>query len=84
MTQQIQAHAIDIEKCTECPYVSEHTRDTQTAQCTHPLRMGFEQLAVHVHAAPPKHCPHRAQMTLLRVTSPVPSRKERRHLKAVQ
>ena len=64
-----EAHAIDIEKCTECPYVGEHTRDTPKTSCSHPEVNMFQPLEVWVNAPPPKSCSMRVRPTLLRVTS---------------
>ncbi len=63
------AHAIDIELCTECPFISEHTRDDKTAQCTHPAH-GWQILGVNPFSSPPRgDCPLRHKLTVLRVTS---------------
>ena len=82
-TPPTQAHAIDIEKCEECPYCGykQMQPEDKTAQCTHPNRLAFEQLQVAVEEAPPKSCPHRVKLTVLRVTAPVATRRTRRHLK---
>ncbi|MDP6423652.1 MAG: hypothetical protein QGG14_02865 [Planctomycetota bacterium] len=63
------AHAIDIERCTECPLVGTHTKQDKSVPCCHPLRMAIERLEVNPWKSPPKHCPHRTQLTVLRVTS---------------
>lgn len=64
-----EAHAIDIERCTECPFISEHTRDDRTAQCTHPAITIAYGLDVNPRNKPPKTCPVRHKLTVLRVTS---------------
>ncbi len=63
------AHAIDIELCTECPFISEHTRDDKSTLCTHPSHPPFQQLYGHPFKAPPELCPIRHKLTVLRVTS---------------
>ena len=81
-----EAHAIDIEKCVECPYGADSATspEAKTAMCTHPLRLAIEVLEVLLHAPPPATCPHREKWTVMRVTVPVPTRKQRRHLRSVQ
>lgn len=83
MIEQLPAHAIDVEKCRECPYCGckQMGPEDMEAQCTHPLRLDFEQLKVFTDEAPPASCPHRKMLTVLRVTAPVASRRTRRHLR---
>ncbi len=85
MTETLQAHAIDITRCVECPYGADSATqpEAKTAQCTHPLRMAGEQLKVALEQPPPANCPHRAKMTVLRVIVPPLKRRERRHLRSM-
>jgi len=85
LPEVIQAHAIDIEKCVECPYGADASTppEATTTQCKHPLRLAGEQLEVSLAAPPPATCPHRAKMTVLRVTVPPMNRRKRRHLRAM-
>jgi len=64
-----EAYAVDIERCTECPFVYTHTKSDKAVPCTHPLRLAVERLQVHPFKRPPKHCPLRSKLTVLRVTS---------------
>ena len=66
----VEAHAVDITRCTECPYVSEHKQGDRRAACTHPSRMIYDKFTVAWNEAPPVSCPHRAKPTLLRVIAP--------------
>jgi hypothetical protein len=52
-----EAHAVDIERCTECPFVEAHTKSDHDVPCTHPLRLAIERLHVDPWRKPPKHCP---------------------------
>lgn len=63
------AHAIDIERCTECPLLQAHDKTDRTARCEHPGMLAIEQLLVDPWAKPPKACPLRELPALLRVTS---------------
>ena len=85
MTETLQAHAIDLTKCVECPYGADRATppEAKTAQCTHPKRMAGERLEVELEAPPPSTCPHRERLTVLRVIVPAPNRRQRRHLRSV-
>ncbi len=77
-----EAHAIDIERCCECPYGANSSTqpEAKTGQCSHPLRMAAEKLEIALEEPPPASCPHRVKLTVLRVTVPALDRKQRRHL----
>jgi hypothetical protein len=85
MPEVITAHAIDIHTCGECPYGPHDgtSPEAKTTMCSHPKRLSIELLEVVIKDPPPATCPHREQMTVLRVVVPVPNRKQRRHLRAL-
>lgn len=85
MVETIQAHAIDIHTCGECPYGPHDgtSPEAKTTMCSHPKRLAIEMIEVMIQEPPPKTCPHREIMTILRVVVPPPNRKQRRHLRSL-
>ncbi len=69
MPDPLHVHSIDIERCTECPFVDAHTGQDKRGRCTHPERAIIDELDVRLWSPPPKRCPMRAKPNLLRITS---------------
>ena len=63
------AHAIYIECCTECPLARAHEKGDEIGHCDHPGMLSIEQLQVRLRYVPPKACPLRSLVVVLRVTT---------------
>lgn len=63
------AHAIDITRCTECIFVGPHDPSSTQAACLHPQLQAIEHQVVQPFQAPPKACKLRELPVLLRVVS---------------
>ena len=74
----INAHAIHIHQCVECPFVGEPEPEQKLEQCTHPDRSLGDDLAVELEAPPPPTCPMRAKPVLLLIAVPPETRAQRR------
>ncbi len=79
-----EAHAIDIERCSECPFGADSATmpEQKTGQCSHPNIMVGARLDVLLDDPPPFSCPLRPKLTVLRVTVP-PHPQRNRHLRGM-